>query len=181
MIYVLFHFPKGKFLRYLTCTTCPWLHHRSKCPPCLWQSMFKWVYNVSWRYFFVINKNIYICIKAGIILNYCLLTYQQGYHPVPFSIMFNIFPENAIFAKYDICSHWFSIPCLQSGRQFFNVVCYYHGTVERHSVRKSLERAINIISLMKWGGEGILGVPVLLRFLFFCNVDEGKLVRTSFL
>ena len=136
-------------------------------------SMFKWVYNVSWRYFFVVNKNIYICIKAGIILNYCLLTYQQGYHPVPFSIMFNIFPENAIFAKYDICSHWFSIPCLQSGRQFFNVVCYYHGTVERHSVRKSLERAINIISLMKWGGEGILGVPVLLRFFFVLWMKEN--------
>ena len=116
---------------------------QNTCPPWLWHSMFKWVYQSRHNV-----ESLFTNIPTGL---------------SPSSILNNVY-------------HWFSIPCLQSGGQFFNVVCYYHRTLNRHSVWKSLERVINIISLMKWGGEDILGVPVLLRFVFCFFVDEGKLV-----
>ena len=59
------------------------------------------------------------CIKAGIMLNHCLLTYQQGYHPVPFSIMFIIdFPfhaynqvDNSLMLCAIIIGPWIDILC----------------------------------------------------------------------
>ena len=113
---------------------------QNTCPPWLWHSMFKWVYQSRHNV-----ESLFTNIPTGL---------------SPSSILNNVY-------------HWFSIPCLQSGAQFFNVVCYYHRTLNRHSVWKSLERVINIISLMKWGGEDILGVPVLLLFFVVMWMKEN--------